>query len=563
MRANAASPNVISHCTIRQIFTAGAAKVRLSRIYERTGYHKRIGNFRAIILAGCKSRQNATNKICKGIVVRQSFVGMRPHCQVLLKTFVSLLAALALLVGFAAQASANPRYAAYVMDAKTGQVLFSRNGDAERYPASLTKMMTLYMLFEAMESGRVAKSTPIPITAKAAAEPPTKIGLRAGATITAENAIYALVTRSANDISTAVGEFLGGSEQNFARLMTTKARQLGMNGTTFQNAHGLPNPRQVTTARDMAILGIALREHFPQYYSYFGTREFTLGKQRFGNHNRVLGRVRGADGIKTGYIRSSGFNLVSSVQDDGRSIVAVVMGGRTARTRDDHMVELIRAHLPRASRGSKQMLVARGATSQIVASAASPQQLPQTIDAPQFRPAMSAEPAPMELALAPTSSPQPSMPQIAPAPAAAPVAATREGTDEVAERIQLAFAGAVPSSRPTPPSPVPSQSVPAALNAIKEQANVDPVQTASTQASGWVIQVASMPSEREANSFLASAKSRASNVLGGAEPFTETFQHNGRTYYRARFSGFSDKDQAWDACGSLKNYNIACYAVQM
>ncbi len=497
--------------------------------------------------------------------MRQSFAGMCPHHQAVLKGLVSFLAVLALIVGFTAQASANPRYAAYVMDAKTGQVLFNRYGDEERYPASLTKMMTLYMLFEAMESGRVAKSTPIPISAKAAAEPPTKIGLRAGSTITAENAIYSLVTRSANDIATAIGEFLGGSEQNFARLTTTKARQLGMNSTTFQNAHGLPNPKQVTTARDMAILGIALREHFPQYYSYFGTREFTLGKQRFGNHNRVLGRVRGADGIKTGYIRASGFNLVSSVQDDGRSIVAVVMGGRSGRSRDDHMVELIREHLPRASRGGKQMLVSRGSASQIVAAAASPQQLPQTIDTPQFRPAMSAESAPMELALAPTSTPQPSMPQVAPTPAAAPApfAASAEGTDEVAERIQMAFAGSVPSARPSPPAPVPSQAVPAALNAVKERSNVDPVQTASTQASGWVIQVASMPSESEANSFLASAKSRASNVLGAAEPFTETFQHNGSTYYRARFSGFADKDQAWNACSSLKNYNIACYAVQM
>ena len=180
------------------------------RIYERPGYHKRIGNLRPIILVQCESRQNAANKICKGKVVRQSIVGMYPR-QAILRAFLSLFAALALIAGLTVSASANPRYAAYVMDAKTGQVLFSRHGDAERFPASLTKMMTLYMLFEAMESGRVAKSTPIPISAKAAAEPPTKIGLRAGSTITAENAIYSLVTRSANDISTAVGEFLGGS----------------------------------------------------------------------------------------------------------------------------------------------------------------------------------------------------------------------------------------------------------------------------------------------------------------------------------------------------------------
>jgi D-alanyl-D-alanine carboxypeptidase len=492
-----------------------------------------------------------------GVIVRQTFAGFLPRHQAVLKVLFSLLTALALIAASAGHASANPRYAAYVIDAKTGQVLFNRYGDEQRYPASLTKMMTLYMLFEQMESGRVAKSTPIPISRKAAAEPPTKIGLRAGSTITAENAIYSLVTRSANDVATAIGEFLGGSEAKFARMTTTKARQLGMNSTTFQNAHGLPNAKQVTTARDMAILGIALREHFPQYYSYFGTREFRLGKQRFGNHNRVLGRVRGADGIKTGYIRASGFNLVSSVQDDGRSVVAVVMGGRSGRTRDDHMVELIREYLPKASRGNKQLLVARGPASQAVAVANAANLLPKQMPAPQFRPAEPAGAGQLELALTSTGSSQPT----AQAPAIALVPA---GNDDASNRIQMAFAGAVPSARPTPPAPVPSQAVPAALGAIKDRADVDPVQTSSTAPSdGWVIQVASMPSESDAKSFLASAKSRASNVLGNADPFTETFQHNGQTYYRARFSGFSGKDAAWSACGSLKSYDIACYAVQM
>ena len=494
-----------------------------------------------------------------GVVVRQTFAGMLPRHQAVLKVLLSFLTALALVAGSVGHASANPRYAAYVMDAKTGQVLFNRYGDEQRFPASLTKMMTLYMLFEQMESGRVAKSTPIPISAKAAAEPPTKIGLRAGSTITAENAIYSLVTRSANDIATAIGEFVGGSEQNFARLMTTKARQLGMNSTTFQNAHGLPNNKQVTSARDMAILGVALREHYPQYYSYFGTREFNLGKQRFGNHNRVLGRVRGADGIKTGYIRASGFNLVSSVQDDGRSIVAVVMGGRSGRSRDDHMVELIREYLPKASRGNKQMLVARGAASQGVAVAAAANVLPTKMSAPQFRPAEPAGAAQMELALTSTAAAQ----SVAQAPAMAPAPSAPLGNDDASNRIQMAFAGAVPTARPTPPAPVPSQAVPAALHAIKERAEVDPVQTSSTQPAGWVIQVASMPSESEAKSFLANAKSRASNVLGNADPFTETFDHNGQTYYRARFAGFAGKDAAWSACSSLKSYGIACYAVQM
>ncbi len=256
----------------------------------------------------------------------------------------------AMLAAAPGQAAANPLYAAFVMDASTGEVLFERNSSEARYPASLTKMMTLYMVFQALDEGRIALDSPVPITLRAALEPPTKIGLAPGSTITVENAILSLVTRSANDIATALGEFLGGSPHVFAAMMTAKARQLGMEATTFRNAHGLPNAEQVTTAADMAILGVALREHFPQYYSYFSRREFTFEKQRIGNHNRLLGRVSGVDGIKTGFIRSSGFNLVSSVNRDGRRLVAVVMGGRTAATRDDHVAALIAQNLPKTRR---------------------------------------------------------------------------------------------------------------------------------------------------------------------------------------------------------------------
>jgi D-alanyl-D-alanine carboxypeptidase len=312
-----------------------------------------------------------------------------------LKSLVLVLIALTFALSTVQDASANPRYAAYVLDTNTGQVLFSRNADAQRFPASLTKIMTIYLLFEALETGRISKNTPIPISAKAAAEPPSKLGLRAGSTITVENAILALVTRSANDIATAVGEFLGGSESNFASMMTTKARQLGMNSTTFRNAHGLPNNQQVTTARDMAILGLAVREHFPQHYSYFGTRQFTFNGQRIGNHNRLLGRVTGVDGIKTGFIRASGFNLVTSVRTGGRSVVAVVMGGRTGASRDDHMAALIREHLPKAStRPASQPLVARGTP---LRSGPVAMTLPDRMPAPAFRPRATAyapEPAP-------------------------------------------------------------------------------------------------------------------------------------------------------------------------
>ena len=246
-------------------------------------------------------------------------------------------------------AQANSKYAAIVVDANTGKTLFSSSADAPRYPASLTKMMTLYLTFEALASGKLKTSSKVSFSKNASAEPPTKLGVKAGGSITVETAILSLVTKSANDAATALAEKLGGSEAGFARQMTAKARQLGMTGTIFRNAHGLPNPAQHTTARDMATLGIALHEHFPQYYDYFSVRSFKYGKKRLSNHNRLLGRIKGVDGIKTGYTRASGFNLASSVSDGNRRIVAVVMGGRTGKSRDNHMAELIRTWLPKAS----------------------------------------------------------------------------------------------------------------------------------------------------------------------------------------------------------------------
>ncbi|WP_037072118.1 D-alanyl-D-alanine carboxypeptidase family protein, partial [Rhizobium sp. PDO1-076] len=246
-------------------------------------------------------------------------------------------------------AQAAPKYAGVVIDARTGKVLYSEDADSLRYPASLTKMMTLYMVFEALEAGRISLSTKVPVSKNAAAEPPSKLGVGAGRSLTVEQAIQALVTRSANDVATALGEFLGGSEQRFGQMMTAKARNLGMTKTTYRNAHGLPNTAQMTTARDQARLGIALRQHFPQYYGYFSTRSFKFGKQVIGNHNRLLGNVRGVDGIKTGYTRAAGFNLATSAEADGRSIVAVVLGGKSGASRDATMRKLVAAYLPKAS----------------------------------------------------------------------------------------------------------------------------------------------------------------------------------------------------------------------
>lgn len=233
------------------------------------------------------------------------------------------------------------KYAALVIDATSGRILHEENADDRRYPASLTKMMTIYMVFDALERGAWSLNRPLPVSSAAAAQPPSKLGLRKGQTIRAEDAILALVTKSANDVSVVLAEALGGTESNFAKMMTTKARQLGMSRTTFRNASGLPDNAQITTARDMALLAMALLRDYPQYYTYFSTRSFAFRGIRHGNHNRLLGAYQGVDGIKTGYIRASGYNLVASARRGGRRVIGVLLGGETAAQRNRKMAGLL------------------------------------------------------------------------------------------------------------------------------------------------------------------------------------------------------------------------------
>lgn len=395
--------------------------------------------------------------------------------------------------------AANPKYAAIVIDANSGRTLYASSAEAHRYPASLTKMMTLYMVFDALERGQISRSSRIPISKYAAGRPPSKIGFRPGQTISVEAAIQLLVTKSANDVAAAVGEFLGGTEGKFARKMTRKARQLGMSRTTFRNASGLPNSAQKTTAHDMARLGLALREHFPRYFKYFSTRSYKYGKRRYRNHNRLLGTVKGVDGIKTGYIRASGFNLVTTASRGERRIVAVVMGGKTGKSRNAHMAKLVGKYLPRATKRRGGPLIAKRSTGGAGRKVVS---LPRTN---------------------------------APIPA---------------EKPKLAVASA--AGAPTVKRPEPRPEAPQ---------GIDPVTTSSNRVEGWVIQVASMPTESEALSFLDKTKKRAGRTLASASPFTQTFEQNGQLYYRARYHGFRSKSAAWKTCGALKQKKIACYAV--
>src|SRR6516164_7908561 len=260
-----------------------------------------------------------------------------------------LAAALAITSDAAHAEKYSPPTASIVVDGNSGAVLQASNPDALRHPASLTKIMTLYLLFERLEAGKIKIDSMLTVSEHASEQAPTKLGLRPGQTIAVEDAIKAIVTKSANDAAVAVAENLDGDEDSFAKLMTEKAHALGMAHTTYVNASGLPDDDQVTTARDQAILGRVIQERFPRYYRYFSTESFVYHGEAMRNHNHLLGVVEGVDGIKTGFTRASGFNLLTSLHREGRYLVAVVMGGPSASERDERMRQLIGAHIKEAA----------------------------------------------------------------------------------------------------------------------------------------------------------------------------------------------------------------------
>lgn len=454
-----------------------------------------------------------------------------------------LFAAALLLTGSGTSAFAkSSKYAGIVVDARTGNVLYSENADALRYPASLTKMMTLYMVFEALESGRIKLSSKVPVSANAAAEPPSKLGLRKGNTITVEQGILGLVTRSANDAATALGEYVGGSEGRFAQLMTAKARALGMTRTTYRNANGLPNTAQMTTARDQARLGIALRKHFPQYYHYFSTRSFQFGRQVIGNHNRLLGQVKGVDGIKTGYTRAAGFNLVTSAQVEGHSIVGVVLGAPSGGWRNQQMTKLVKTYLPKSSSG--------GAGSEVVAKAAPVAEEPVAAAAyqPEDGDTSSASSGNAFAVQLPQTGP---MPDARYEPQGYAEATEPANVLAVKKRSSVSEASTVTAYQPIV-APVPAASVGA-------DADIDNLTTSSTP-KGWVVQVGVSPDKTLAMGLLDAAKAKGGKVLRTANPITVAVANGSSTLYRARFAGFSSQVTAVNACKALKRRGVSCWA---
>jgi D-alanyl-D-alanine carboxypeptidase len=486
----------------------------------------------------------------------------------------------------AAAEAYQPSFASIVVDGNSGKVLQSTNADSPRHPASLTKIMTLYLLFERLENGKVKLTTEMPVSAHAASQAPSKLGLKPGETIRVETAIRAIVTKSANDVAVIVAETLGGDETSFARMMTAKARALGMKGTTYRNASGLPDDEQYTTAFDQALLGRAIRDRFPDYYKYFSTRTFDFRGKTVRNHNHLLGNVAGVDGIKTGYIHDSGFNIVTSVRRANRDIVAVVFGGRTAEVRDARVRGLIDSTFNLAAVKRTAPPVVEGAE---MAEASAKDGVKDSVEAKDKEPA--AAPKAAATATAPAAS-GPPVGSTDPIKAnAVKTFIVHPGTMHTASlsplpsdsrKLTPAPAGSAPASVTTvstikndnPALPPPPGAKPVVLGVLP----VKPAQVASAgdtvpvpaaaaepaakpRAGGWMIQVGAFPDESEAKLRLTAAQSKAKDQLGQADPFTEKVAKGDKSLYRARFAGM-EKEQAETACKHLKRSEIPCMLVK-
>ncbi len=451
---------------------------------------------------------------------------------------VSLLAALvmaSLLLAPLAQAE-NPRYAGIVIDADTHDILYAENADAPRYPASLTKMMTLYLLFEAIEGRGMSLGQPLPVSRAAAAMPATKLYLKPGDSIPVETAIESLIVRSANDVAVVVAEALGGSESHFARMMTERAREMGMRDTTFRNASGLPDAAQVTTARDMAVLARRLMLDFPQHYHYFSLQRFTWRGKTYRGHNRLLANYPGADGLKTGFIRASGFNVATSATHDGRRMLSVVMGGFTAASRDEHMADLLNRGFARAA-----LADGRGwlASTRITDERLMPMMPGRTLPSTGQMLASRDVDAPVRASAAPASEPPPTADETPSAPG--PV------VQEVAA--------------PSPDETIVA-SAPSAETGIGGSAEADPLRTLidrDERAGGWGVQVGAFSDANHARRLADRAAARLAAELDEARVDVPWAENAG--VYRARLVDLGER-QARSACQRLQSQGMDCMVVQ-
>ena len=429
---------------------------------------------------------------------------------------VCFLAITALVAGVATvpHAHANPKYAAFVMHSDTGDVLFDRYADEKRYPASLTKMMTLYMLFEAIEAGDVSLDDKLKVSKRASLQPASRLGLKRGSTIEVETAIEALVIRSANDVATVVAEKLGGSEAAFARKMTAKARDLGMKRTTFRNASGLPDRRQVTTARDMAILSQRLVQDFPDYFHYFDQSTFRWNGRTYTSHNKVARTMDGADGLKTGYTRASGYNLSTTIERGDNRLIGIVLGGRSARSRDRHMTDILNEAYKDIRRK------------------------PSLISA---------------------------IHRVKPIPSLRPDRSTPSSASTV-------LASAVPVPRPKPSgddeAPLNFDQLQLAINDVaanKTNLDIAPVGEGDAEireARDWVIQVGAFTEQPQAIAKIRQTQQKVQLIAPSAGREVNIAEKGATTFYRARFNKLTE-GEALESCSLLKANGSECIALSI
>lgn len=443
-----------------------------------------------------------------------------------------------------AVAQENTRYAAIVVDAETGEVLFARHADSRRYPASITKVMTLYLAFEAIEEGRVKLDDVITVSPRAASQPPSKLGLAAGQTITLDDAMRATAVRSANDMAMAIAEHVGGSQDRFAAQATLKARELGMAQTRYVNPNGLPDARQVTTARDLAILARAVMRDYPQYYRYFGLHDWAYQGRDYRNTNGLLRSGNGYDGMKTGYTNASGYNLAASAVRDGRRLITIVLGGRTTASRNSHVAALMDTgfEVERLRRAGQPIQVAQTFFEQrgfgIGPDSSGPIQYASVAndnDEGEME-VGSNSPTSVTYASLPAAPPRPT--EITPPPSEVRTVASllrASGPSDVTASLNGA-----PAADPASPA-----SRPPARETVREAAG------------RWAVQVGAFRDEAIARDWLAEVNRRFRNQFNAAE---RTVQ-NAEGWYRSRFTGMSEQ-AAQSACATLAERRVTCMVIR-
>ena len=439
---------------------------------------------------------------------------------------------------------AAKKHASLVIDANSGKVLHADNISDMRYPASLTKLMTLYMTFDALRTGRLKMGTVLKASKKAAKMPSTNLRMKPGDRITVRDAIKALVVRSANDVSVILAEKLGGSEYKFAKRMTATARRLGMKNTTFKNASGLPHRQQKTTARDLAVLALALRRHYPQYYHFFRTQSFKYKKKLYKSHNKAMGRISGADGLKTGYIRASGFNLITSARRGGKSLVAIVLGGESSKARDNRMVNLV-------ERTFARMNLQNNRRQFVLQNDPVPRAKPQELAALAKKlTTKTAESAPKTYVVAES------------------VQESKRTKPE--QYVRFDFSGSSKAEQNTQFNPPAASSVydreMAAYKKMRGQfmpVSYNPVSAQSSYqvkpSRDWGIQVGAYEEQREALVAASNAASMVPSLLSEARIYTgDTQPSEGRLLHRARLADMNEV-QARKACAILSSLSAPCF----